>query len=281
MDGAFTHPACRGCIFSKMNLADKLAPLVALQARPPEHVHEVRFDEGADGEVWAYVLAHPRGREKQLAICVVARDDEAIAAELAEHEAELAAWTEAALADSRGFVQRGLDLLLEQREAAAKSLLEEAERTTSAANRVMQLGAKIDDLRAKVDPLRSVEKPEVRAQVVLLDLELGRLVEQREARRQATELHRARVAELDSQLDSAKLAVARAEGEFEADVLARLGKSTMPASITDRIAELKGALGRVSIHASGSPSESVVPGAIVEFVQAHADWMRGGAAIAS
>ena len=258
-----------------MNVADKLAPLVALQARPPEYVQDVRFDEGADGEMWAYVLAPTRGREKQLAICVVARDDESIAAELAELEAELAAWTEAAIADSRGFVQRGLDILLEQREAAAKALLEEAERTTSAANSVMLLGAKIDDLRAKVDPLRSIEKPEVRAQVVLLDLELGRLVDQREAQRQATELHRARVAELNRQLDAVKLAVARAEGDFEADVLARLGKSTMPRAITDRIAELNGAIGRVSIHASGSPGASVVPGAILEFVRDHADWMRG------
>lgn len=268
---------------ASVNASEKLAPLAALQSSPPDYVHEVRFDEGADGDVWVYILAHsdPMKREKQRFICVVARDDTMLGAELSGHEAELAAWTESARSEALAFVQSGLGQLLEQRTALTNALVQQAEIATAKANLAMQLGAKVDELRATIEPLRSETKPEVRAQVALLDLELGRLIAQCDAERGAAEGHRDRVLQLDREIDAAKQAVARAEAEFESDVLARLGKRTPPHALTDRIAELQAAIGRVSIHASGSPSVLVSPSAVVELVQTHAEWMRGGAVMAA
>ena len=261
-----------------MNVAEKLEPLVALKSDPPAYINDVRFDDGADGDTWVYLNAHhdPGRREKQRWICVVARSDKAIAAELAVLEHELAAWTEAAKAEAKEFVQRGLDRLLEQRTSATNAHAQAVESATIQANRARELEAKVDNLRANIEPLRSEEEATVRAQVALLDLELDRMAETRDAQRRVAGEHNDRALELGSAVENTKQLVTRAEAEFEADVAARFNKRVAPLATTDRIAELQAELGRVSVHASEHSHKHLVePGAITEFVGTHADWMRG------
>jgi hypothetical protein len=267
-----------------MDLAQKLAPLTTIQSGPPAHVHDVRFDDGADGDVWVYINAHPdpSRREKQRFICVVARSDEAIAAELASHEAELAAWTEAAKAEAKAFVQRGLDHLLEQRSATSATHVQAMENATGQAQIVLDLAAKVDNLRATIEPLRSEGKPEVRAQVALLDLELGRMVDTLDATRRSAGEHRDRAVEFGLEVEAAEQRLARAEAELETEVSARFNKRVPPPPITDRIAELRAQFGRIAVHASEHPHKRmhVDPGAVTEIVKTHADWMRAGAGLA-
>jgi hypothetical protein len=84
-------------MLGRMNVAEKTAHLTALKSHLPAHVRDVRFDSGADGEMWIYVMAHPGpNSEPQRYLCFVARSDDAVAAELAHHEDELASWRERA-----------------------------------------------------------------------------------------------------------------------------------------------------------------------------------------
>ena len=262
-----------------MNVAEKLGHLVALKSDPPAYVNDVRFDDGADGDAWVYINAppDPKGREKQRFICVVARSDKALAAELAAHELELAAWTEAAKAEAREFVQRGLVRLKEQRSSTTNAHAQAVVNATTKANLVLELEAKVDKLRATIDPLRLEEKPEVRAQVALLDLELDRMVETSDAQRRAAGDHLDRASELASEVENTKRLVTHAEAEFEVDVATRFNKRIAPAATTDRIAELQAELGHVVVNASefGSRKRLLEPGEISEFVETRADWMRG------
>ncbi len=260
-----------------MNVAEKLAPLVKLQSGPPAHVHDVRFDEGADGEMWVYINAHPdpKGRAKQRFLCVVVRDDAAIAAELAGFEAELAAWTESAKAEAHSFVKRGFEALVEQRAATTTAHAQAVAIATAQAQHCLKLVARIESLRATIEPLRPEARPEVRAQVALLELELSRMVDGQDAQQRAAGEQHERALELGRDVEAIGLRVARAEAEFEADVSTRFSKMVPPPAIVERIEELRADLGCVSVHASDTNSRKhAEPGAVVEVVARHADWLR-------
>jgi hypothetical protein len=90
-----------------MNVAEKIAPLVALDSDRPAHVHSVKLSEGADGDMWVYVNAppDPDGRARQRYLCFVAWADDVIAAELSVVEDDLAGWREAMKAKASEFGQ--------------------------------------------------------------------------------------------------------------------------------------------------------------------------------
>jgi chromosome segregation ATPase len=264
-----------------MLVDEKLAPLCALQSSPPPYVHEVRFDAGADGEVWAYVLAQPDplAREKQRFLCVVARSDRTLAMELQAHEASLAAWTSRARAESEALVQRAIDMLRGRVRDIEVALSQSGENALAQAKVAVDLAASADRLRATIEPLRATAKPEVRGQVALLELELGRAESSRDASRQATDEHRARALELSRELELARQALAQAEANFESAVSARLAKHVPPTSTSDRIRELQAELGRVVVHASETRQQRMLvePGEIADLVATHAEWLRGQA----
>lgn len=223
---------------SLMNIQEKIAPFIALQARLPTHVHDIRFDDGADGEVWVYVNGHAPPRVRPAYLCFVARDDTSIAVDITAIEAELAAWVEATKARVSEFARfefarlqsELLESLLdakhvlfleverqrgeaEQAYNAAKQVTDETDEQTAASLRaaVEHAQAKLD--RALADFENAATQPTA---LTLADLFA-----------QATEVGKARVIE----------------------VLA-----APPARMTHRLAELREAVGCLAVHLDSNPA---------------------------
>jgi hypothetical protein len=62
---------------SRPSIADQLAPVRAIQACPPPHVHEVRITKCGDGDTIAYIFGTHRGPgERRRYLCFSASEDD-------------------------------------------------------------------------------------------------------------------------------------------------------------------------------------------------------------
>jgi hypothetical protein len=289
-------------MLATMNVAEKIAPLAALSSDLPLHVHDVRFDEGADGEMWVYVNAIPDPPNRQRYLCFVARDDSDIANELALYEASLGEWLEQTKVAAAEFGQSETKRLQAGADAEARSradnlfkremvqlresddrrqydaaLLESAvqERIATRATRSAEAKAanpKAAEERAKhEEAARAALDRKADLDAIAAELKV-KLETQTQVIAALKETERTTVTEA---LTAAALAHGNAAAAERAEKLAK----SPPPNLTERIADLRALMGKVVVHESDHSGgrRVVAPSEAPAIVAAAAEWMSSRA----
>jgi hypothetical protein len=267
-----------------MDVAEKLAPLIELQKTHPDYVHSIRFDDGADGDVWVYVNAHPdpKGHERQRYLCFVARPDDDIAAEITQHESELAEWFARAKTQAAEIFQRESVRLHAEALAVAQAHAEVfyAQETTQ---HVAPLAEQYE--LACTHAAKLMAKATHAAKSGENDDALAALTSKAELDDQATSLK----AELDAQIQavaqSKAIYLASLSETMTANAAAQAAKDNAqreqciddspPCRLTDRIAELHASVGHLVAHRSDAPEACALlePNVITSYVQEQMSWL--------
>jgi hypothetical protein len=273
-------------MLATMNVADKIAPLVALASELPAHVHDVRFDEGADGEMWVYVNAHSAPLERARFLCFVARSDESIASETEQLEAALAEWVASTKVAGLDFAKYEFSrLLVGIKSTAAAEAKVFAEQETERQGvldvrrqRDLEIAASAGWEKKAARALRAGNEAgalEALAQKTARDELAAELKVQLDARVQAVwQASADKLAEVTSAMTAAALEQAEAAGLQRTAKLA----AVPPARLTDRLAELREVVGKVAVHPSDSSSAGIfaAPNELRGIVSAEAEWMTTG-----